>query len=121
MRALIYILSTVSVFLFVLYMALSNPELGKPGFITARIWAAKAGDTKSQIYLGEAYRVGAHISRDSGKAIKWYKKAAEGGAVEAYYQLGQMYELGDGVDANLEAAKPWYLKPAKQGHTYASL
>ena len=60
------------------------------------------------------------IYKDSTKAFKRYKVAAEKGKnEEAMFLVGRMYEEGDGVKRDYEEALVWYKKVAEKGHKEA--
>ena len=44
------------------------------------------------------YREGVGVEKDSGKALNWYRRAAEAGNSEAAWDLGKKYERGDGAE-----------------------
>jgi len=76
---------------------------------------AEKGDAKAQHNLGVMYDYGRGISRDSTKALKWYRSAAEQGIPEAQHNLGLMYYQGQGVPQNYAEAAKWYRRAAGQG------
>jgi hypothetical protein len=76
-------------------------------------------DPKAQYKLGEKYYFGNGVEKDSEKAIKWYRKAADQGHAKAQYSLGVMYDSGEGVEEDDEQAVDWYRKAAGQGHAMA--
>ena len=53
--------------------------------------------------------------KDYGKAVEWYRKAADQGEPAAQFSLGLMYEQGTGVNRNLTEADRWYRLAAKNG------
>lgn len=65
------------------------------------------------------YYCGQGVEQDYGKAVEWYRKAAEQGAASAQYNLGVCYEYGNGVEQNYGIAAKWYRKAAEQGHEQA--
>ncbi len=69
----------------------------------------------------DGHKLGRKYQRagDYGKAVYWYKKAAEQGHIQAQFMLGSMYYDGDGVRANLFEAVKWYHRAARQGHIQA--
>ena len=52
---------------------------------------------------------------DYGKAVKWYRMAAEQGSADAQFALGVMYGNGDGVPRDYSEAVKWWRKAAEQG------
>jgi hypothetical protein len=56
------------------------------------------------------------VEKDFAKALRWYRKAAEGGVVKALVTIGEIYRaVGDVPVNNLEAYK-WYTIAAEKGH-----
>src|SRR6185295_7827953 len=80
---------------------------------------AQQGDADAQYYLGELYRDGKGVPKDSAQAVQWYTKAADRGHVAAQSDLGSMYFYGQGVPKDSAQAVQWYRKAAEQGDTYA--
>jgi len=87
--------------------------------------AAEYGDTKAQIKLGDMYRVGRMVKKDSIEAFKWsnpqlavewYQKAAAQGHSRAQNNLGYQYHNGRGVPKDYGLAYFWYQTAAEQGH-----
>lgn len=54
------------------------------------------------------YALGQGVPRDDGKAVAWYRKAAEQGHARAQNDLGSMYYNGQGVPQNLVIAYALY-------------
>ena len=61
------------------------------------IAAAEAGDAGAQYRLAVDHFLGTHPRANDGRALYWYRRAAEQGHVPAQLLLGQMYESGWGV------------------------
>ena len=61
------------------------------------IAAAEAGDAGAQYRLAVDHFLGTHPRASDGRALYWYRRAAEQGHVPAQLLLGQMYESGWGV------------------------
>jgi len=57
-----------------------------------------------------------HLNKDYGKAVEWYRKAAEQGHALGQTNLGLMYGNGHGVAQDYGKAVEWYRKAAEQGH-----
>ena len=55
------------------------------------------GYAPSQADLGLNYMMGQGVPQDKGKAVEWWRKAADQGEYRAMYWLGMAYERGDGV------------------------
>ncbi|KAG0064427.1 hypothetical protein BGZ90_002218 [Linnemannia elongata] len=76
---------------------------------------ASLGDAKSQVELGDMYRVGDGVEQDFEAARYWYLKAANQGDPSGQCNLGHLYRLELGVDRNHSTALSWYTKAADQG------
>jgi ADP-ribosylglycohydrolase len=73
--------------------------------------AAKNGDTVAQSHVGMMYLTGTGLERDSAKAAKWFRKAADARQErnnEASHNLGLMYFNGDGVEQDFEKAAQYF-------------
>jgi len=81
--------------------------------------AQSQNDASSQFLLGEMYRRGRLVNRDSAQATQWYQRAAEQGYVPAQLQLGVAYLQGDGIERNVEQARHWLLPAAQSGNAEA--
>jgi TPR repeat protein len=75
---------------------------------------AEAGDADSEYRLGLRYSSGNGVPKDSTKAVKWYRKAAEHNLPEAQYNLGVSCAKGQGVAKNEVEAVKWFRKAAEQ-------
>ncbi|KAG0063683.1 hypothetical protein BGZ89_009697 [Linnemannia elongata] len=76
---------------------------------------ATLGDARSQVELGDMYRVGDGVEQDFEKAHDWYLKAASQGDPSGQCNLGHLYRLELGVDRDHSIALSWYKKAAAQG------
>jgi uncharacterized protein len=65
---------------------------------------AKAGDARAQAGLGFMYYSGRGVPRDSGRAVEFFRLAAEQNEPTAQLFLAQMYFRSDGVPANAPLA-----------------
>jgi hypothetical protein len=80
------------------------------------IWQARPQDDASaQFALGYKYAQGDGVEKDSVKAVKLYRKAAEQGHSTAQFNLAIMYHNGDGVAKDSAEAVRWFLKAAEPG------
>jgi TPR repeat protein len=61
----------------------------------------------------------AYESRQYGKALAAWKKAAAESAAEAHYRIGQLYARGEGVVQSIPDAVVWYKRAADKGHVDA--
>ena len=68
---------------------------------------------------GEDYYYGRGVEQDYGKALKWYRRAAEQGHADAQFSLGVMYRNGQGIAQDDSEAVKWYRLAAEQGHAKA--
>ena len=80
---------------------------------------SKEGVACDQCNLGVAYALGDGTAKNLGKAVKWYRKAAERNDVIAQVLLGDCYFLGEGVAADKEEAMKWYRRSADNGNRLA--
>ncbi|OAQ27672.1 HCP-like protein [Linnemannia elongata AG-77] len=76
---------------------------------------ATLGDARSQVELGDMYRVGDGVEQDFEQAHDWYLKAANQGDPSGQCNLGHLYRLELGVDRDHSIALSWYKKAAAQG------
>lgn len=72
-----------------------------------------------RVGLGLMYDWGSGVPRDSGEAVKWYRKAAAQGDAWAQFYLSGKYHLGSGVPRDFGEAVKWLRKAAEQGHAGA--
>lgn len=85
----------------------------------ALIEAAKAGDPKAWMEIGNRYTDGRAGKSDPAEASKWFELAAEQGLAPAQYRIGNLYEKGSGVARDVAKAKTWYQLAAEQGNASA--
>ncbi|KAG0059503.1 hypothetical protein BGZ89_000356 [Linnemannia elongata] len=83
--------------------------------ISSIVFKASLGDAKSQVELGDMYRVGDGVVQDFKEAHGWYLKAANQGDPSGQCNVGHLYRLELGVDRNHSTALSWYKKAADQG------
>ena len=77
--------------------------------------AAKLGNSDAQLYLGDYYRIGRGVKKDSQQELYWYRKAAEQGNKVAQFILGDYYRIGYGVEKDPKQTVYWWRKAAEQG------
>lgn len=66
--------------------------------------------------VAEHYETGIGVDKDEGKAVEWYRKAAENGDGKAMREMASFYRYGIlGVEKNLSEAIGWYRKAAEDG------
>ena len=83
---------------------------------------AERGDAEAQTRLGDMYRdlFGFEVvEKDSGKAVLWYRAAANQEYVKAQNKLGGMYRYGLGVEKDAGEAARWYRLAVEQGDVEA--
>lgn len=80
----------------------NEPWNSYSGFLSfeACLKAARNGNVKAQVELGEAYQKGTGIPVDFNQSILWFKKAAQRGNANALCQLAFAFGSGNGVDIN---------------------
>ena len=76
---------------------------------------AEKGDRVAQNILGDCYRSGTGLAKDTAQAVSWYRKSAEQGYAKAQNNLGACYEGGLGVAQDYAQAVFWYRKAAELG------
>ncbi|KAA6182479.1 protein kinase [Thiohalocapsa marina] len=80
---------------------------------------AAEGNASAENMVGEMYLEGLGVNKDVGKALQWFRKAADKGSPEAQLNIGYIYDLGlVGVEDDLEAVR-WYRKAADQEYPEA--
>ncbi len=77
---------------------------------------AERGSAWAQMRLGVMYDNGEGVPQDYGKAMKWFRKAAEQDFDLAQYDLGVMYYNGQSVPQDYVEAMKWFRKAAEQGY-----
>jgi len=80
---------------------------------------AEQGAAAAQYTLAWMYDHGSGVPKDTGEAVKWYRRAADQGSAEARTNLGRCYAGGGGVPQDMAEAAKWYRKAADQGHALA--
>lgn len=98
-----------------LYRAAMLHKAGETGAALA-IWQdwANRGSVDAAYNLAVIYQHADGVVLDYGKAMHWYKVAAEKGDKVSRIQLGLMYQIGQGVAANPEEAHRWYTMERRQ-------
>lgn len=72
--------------------------------------AAKAGDSRSQTFLGWLYEFGILKEQNYGKSFELYKKASDDGEVLAIYNLSRFYGEAIFVDKNPSLSNEYFKK-----------
>ena len=78
--------------------------------------SANAGNSYSQLLLGNCYVHGNGVNKDPGQAAQWWEKSADSGNAKAQYHLGEAFLHGTGVKQNNEKAIDWLTKSAEAGN-----
>lgn len=81
--------------------------------------ALMRGDRLAYFETGNRYLEGRGVETNFGKAVTWYRRAAESGLAIAQLKMGLFYEKGYGITRNHEVAKRWYKLAAEQGNIAA--
>lgn len=76
---------------------------------------ANAGDAYAQYYLGMINELGQGVSKNTTRALYWYRKAAEQKHLAAMYNLAGFYFSGIEMPQNYQRAFELYLDAAKLG------
>ncbi|MEO5334057.1 MAG: sel1 repeat family protein [Magnetococcus sp. YQC-5] len=66
--------------------------------------------------IGTEYLLGFRVPKDTKKAEKWYRKAAELGNARAQAEFGWWYHESTNVPHDYKEAEKWYRKAAEQGN-----
>jgi TPR repeat protein len=77
------------------------------------------GDALAQFALGQMYRQGKGVPKDTKIALRWYRKSAKQENKFAQHILGFIYEKGISVPKNYNVAVKWFHKSAEQGYANA--
>lgn len=76
---------------------------------------AETGDPWAQVTVAQMYTLGQGRTKDTERAVYWYRQAADGGSAFAQFQIGLMYQAGNGLPQDESKAIDWWLKAAHQG------
>ena len=76
---------------------------------------AEDGDAEAQAHMGYMTYKGEGVTRDRGRAVDWYRRAAVQGNRDAQYNLAVAYAFGEGVPQDDAEAIVWYRRAAEQG------
>ena len=76
--------------------------------------AQQPADPEEQFQLAEQYFSGQGVPKHVGKALDWYRRAAEQGHATAQTYLGSFYAEGEIVPQDFEEAVKWYRMAAEQ-------
>jgi hypothetical protein len=83
------------------------------------IQAARMGNARMQVQVGDIYAAGKGVPIDLVEAFKWYARAADKNWVPAQCKLGDLYASGTGVTKDMDRAIYWYTKAADEDYNEA--
>ena len=81
--------------------------------------AADSGNAIVQGLMGDLFRDGEGVGKDTTLAAEWYRMSADQGDADAQGTLGFMYYRGEGVPEDHGLAEQWLGRAADQGNTWA--
>ena len=87
--------------------------------LSLTIQLAILGDADARVSIGLMYLKGEGLRQDYGKAVDWFRLAADQGHADAQVTLGLMYRNGEGVPQDYSEAVKWFRLAAEQGHADA--
>jgi TPR repeat protein len=96
-----------------------SPQETDTQLVTKLEAEASAGNAKSQHRLGYMYQNGQGVEKNEGRALYWYRKAADQNHLPSINNLGWTYQNGFGIAKDLKKAVSWYQKAADQGFAAA--
>lgn len=79
--------------------------------------AAEQGDAAGQEAIGDAYRYGRGVPKNSSEAVRWYRMAAKQGLASAQWKVGGAYRLGAGVKRDYGLAYMWFTLASSHSHS----
>lgn len=77
--------------------------------------AADRGHIGAQVYLGQMYQSGRGVSKDTGKSVECFTKAAEQGSGEAFLLLSRLLEKGVQIPKNIDRAEYCHRQAIRYG------
>lgn len=86
-----------------------------PENFNALLSRAESGDAEAQFTLARKYDTGDGISRDSTKAVIWYRKAAKQNHITAQYNLAHILVFESSILNEHKEARYWCIKAADTG------
>ena len=81
--------------------------------------AAKLGNSKAMVWVGNFYADRNFPGFNLEQAHKWFLKSAEAGSVIGMFNVATQYYAGGGIPKNREKAYYWIRKAAKNGSPFA--
>ena len=104
----------------ILSSALATAAAQSSAIDPALLAKAIAGDTASEVLLGECYASGKGVTRNLNLAAKWYRKAADKSDIGGEVHLAALYrDGGKDFPRDMTQAAEWYRKAAEQGDVAA--
>ncbi len=91
----------------------SHPPYQHPFEATLR--AAEHGDVAAQVHVGRDYEKALGVEQDLGRAVDWYREAADAGSPQGMLALGLLLEDQSLSRAADEKPEPWLLRAAQAG------
>jgi hypothetical protein len=91
------------------------PAVSEPPDMGFQEQRAATVDAQAAFDLGLRYDQGRQVPQDFGKALSWYRRAAELGHAGGAFNAGVMYDSGKGVTADHAEAARWYDLAAQRG------
>ncbi|KAF8957631.1 hypothetical protein BGZ46_002156 [Entomortierella lignicola] len=77
--------------------------------------SAKQDHARALNNLGDFYRLGTGVEKNSAKALEYYRRAAKLGYAFAQDNLGWMFKNSHGIDQDYKKALSWFQMAADQG------
>lgn len=81
--------------------------------------AARQGHAEAQTNVGECYKEGLGVERNTQQAFYWFNEAAKKGVARAQYYMGECYKNGEGICRDFVKAAEYYRKAAEKGYMEA--
>lgn len=72
--------------------------------------SASRGEPDACVSVGNLYRLGRGVERNSHSAIEWYEKAADKKSWQAMLYLADMYRTDEGLQVDLDRSNEWAVK-----------
>jgi TPR repeat protein len=105
----------------VMVTGMAQDEKQDAAMFSTALTVAQTGDRHAQYLVACSYKCAQGVSRNMGKAVEWFTKAAEQNLSKAQFDLAVELEEGIGVGRDLARAFYWYERAAIQGFARAML
>lgn len=99
---------------------LATPAAADSDWYKGLVAKAEAGDTASQLEVGNILIGNAFPNGDMQPGMAWITRAANAGDAAAQYRLGWLYDTGRFFKADDEQGMAWYRKASASGNGEAS-